>query len=258
LTINQASGCSYSIAPGSQTLPAAGGNGTVSVTAPGACSWTAASPVPWAHVTSGASGTGGGTVAFSADPNAGPARNTTLTIAGQSFALNQDGDCGYAVTPDTLAKGNAAATDAVNVAALAGCNWTAVSNVPWVKITNGATGSGMGRVEVAFDANVGPARNGTLTVATRTVTVSQDTGCTFTLGAPSFAASALGGPGSVTVTTATGCFWTATSQDQWIVIVTGAVGSGDGTVTFLVAPNLTGAARSGTILIAGQTFTVTQ
>jgi hypothetical protein len=258
LTVNQASGCSYSIAPGAQTLPAAGGNGTVNVTAPAACSWTAASPVPWARVTSGASGTGGGTVAFTADPNTGPSRSATFTIAGQPFTLSQDGDCGYAVTPDTLARGSGATADAVSVAAFAGCSWTAVSNVPWVHITNGATGSGMGRVDVAFDANTGPARNGTLTVATRAVTVSQDTGCTFALGAPSYAAPALGGAGSVSVTTAGGCTWTAASQDLWIIITAGGSGSGDGTVAFLVAPNLTGAARSGTIVIAGQTFTVTQ
>jgi hypothetical protein len=258
LTVSQGSGCSYSINPPAQTLPAAGGNGTVSVTAPAACAWTAASTVPWARVTAGASGTGGGTVAFTADPNTGAARSGTFTIGGQTFTLTQDGDCGYAVTPDTLAKGSGPANDGVNVTALAGCSWTAVSNVPWVQITNGAAGSGMGRVDVAFDANTGPARSGTLTVATRAVNVSQDSGCTFVLGAPSFAAPALGGPGTVTVTAAAGCTWTAVSQDSWIVITLGASGSGDGTVVFLVAPNLTGAARAGTIIIAGQPFTVTQ
>jgi hypothetical protein len=258
LTVNQAGGCSYSIAPTAQNLPATGGNGTVNVTAPAACAWTAASTVPWARVTSGASGTGGGTVAFTADPNTGTARSGTFTIAGQPFTLTQDGDCGYAVTPDTLARGSGATNDAVNVTALAGCSWTAVSNVPWVQITNGAAGSGMGRVDVAFDANTGPARSGTLTVATRTVTVGQDSGCTFTLGAPSYAAPPGGGPGSVTLTTVAGCPWTATSQASWIGITSGSSGSGDGTVQFLVEPNGTGAARAGTIAIAGQTFTVTQ
>jgi hypothetical protein len=258
LTVTQATGCSYSIAPGAQTLPAAGGNGTVNVTAPAACAWTAASTVPWARVTAGASGTGGGAVTFTADPNTGPARTGAFTIAGQPFTLTQDGDCGYAVTPDTLARGSGATNDALNVTAAAGCSWTAVSNVPWVRIINGATGSGMGRVEVAFDANTGPARSGTLTVATRTVNVSQDSGCTFTLGAPSYAAPATGGPGSVTVTTAAGCTWTAVSQVPWISVTSGSSGSGDGTVQFLVEPNGTGAARAGTIVIAGQTFTVTQ
>jgi hypothetical protein len=258
LTVSQASGCTYTILPVSQTLPAAGGNGTVNVTAQAACAWTAASTVAWARVTAGASGTGDGVVTFTADPNVGPTRTGTFTIAGKTFTLTQEGDCGFAVTPDTLARGSGATTDAVNVTAAAGCNWTAVSNVPWVRITAGAAGTAAGRVEVAFDANTGPARSGTLTVATRTVNVSQESGCTLTLGAPSHAASALGGAGTVTVTTAAGCTWAAVSQDGWIIITAGASGAGDGTIAFLVTPNLTGAARTGTILIGGQTFTVTQ
>jgi hypothetical protein len=41
-------------------------------------------------------------------------------------------------------------------------------------------------------------------------------------------------------------------------VTAGAAGSQDGQVMFLVEQNGTGAPRSGTILIAGQTFTVTQ
>jgi hypothetical protein len=41
-------------------------------------------------------------------------------------------------------------------------------------------------------------------------------------------------------------------------VTKGASGSGDGTVEFTVAANATGAARSGTITIGGQVFTVQQ
>ena len=43
----------------------------------------------------------------------------------------------------------------------------------------------------------------------------------------------------------------------WIALVSGANGNGAGAVTFSVAAN-TGTARTGTLTIAGQTFTVTQ
>ncbi len=43
----------------------------------------------------------------------------------------------------------------------------------------------------------------------------------------------------------------------WIALVSGASGNGAGAVTFSVAAN-TGTARTGTLTIAGQTFTVTQ
>jgi hypothetical protein len=258
VTINQASGCSYAIAPMAQTLPGRGGDGTVAVTATAACAWTAASNIPWARVASGASGTGGGTVQFTADPNPGPARTGTFTIAGQTFTLTEEADCSYVVAPETFARGSGASTDRVDVSAATGCAWTAGSNAPWLTVTSGASGSGNGRVEFAIAANTGPARTGTLTVATRTVTVNQDSGCTFALSAPSYAAPVLGGPGTVNITAPADCPWTAVSQVPWVIVTVGAAGSGDGAILFLVTPNLTGAARSGAILIAGQTFTVTQ
>lgn len=53
-----------------------------------------------------------------------------------------------------------------------------------------------------------------------------------------------------------GCAWTAVSNVGWITILSGANGSGNGTVTYSVAS--TTRARSGTMTIAGQTFTVRQ
>jgi hypothetical protein len=68
----------------------------------------------------------------------------------------------------------------------------------------------------------------------------------------------VGGAGSVTVTAGEGCAWTAVSQISWIVVTSGAAGAGGGLVQFTVEPNSTGAARTGTIVIGQQTFTVNQ
>jgi hypothetical protein len=51
--------------------------------------------------------------------------------------------------------------------------------------------------------------------------------------------------------------WTAQSNDSWITITSGAAGTGSGTVGFSLQAN-TGAVRTGTITIEGQTFTITQ
>ena len=53
------------------------------------------------------------------------------------------------------------------------------------------------------------------------------------------------------------CPWVATSAASWVTITSGASGSGDGTVSFTVSVD-SGAARTGTITVAGQTFTVNQ
>jgi hypothetical protein len=86
---------------------------------------------------------------------------------------------------------------------------------------------------------------------------SAGTACTFTLSASGQSFPASGGGGTVGVTAAVGCAWSATSNAGWITITGGASGSGNGTVSFSVAANA-GTARTGTITIAGQTFTVSQ
>ena len=67
-----------------------------------------------------------------------------------------------------------------------------------------------------------------------------------------------GGRGSVTVNGTAGCPWTAASQVSWIAVESGWTGSGSGTVTYSVAPDLGTAPRTGTLAIGGQTFTVSQ
>jgi hypothetical protein len=83
--------CSFTLSPTSQSFEAAGGStGNVSVQASSTCFWTAASNVTWITVTSGASGTGNGTVVFQVQPNlTGQARTGSLTIAGQTFMVSQ-------------------------------------------------------------------------------------------------------------------------------------------------------------------------
>lgn len=82
---------SFSISPSSQNFSAAGGTGSVTVSAAPGCSWTAASNVPWTSITSGATGTGNGTVNYSVSANTGAARSGTLSIAGRTFTLDQQG-----------------------------------------------------------------------------------------------------------------------------------------------------------------------
>ncbi len=70
---------------------------------------------------------------------------------------------------------------------------------------------------------------------------------------------AAGGSGSIAIAGLGACSWTATSNASWITITSGLSGfaSNPPNVGFLVAAN-TGLARTGTITVSGQTFTVTQ
>jgi uncharacterized protein (TIGR03437 family) len=88
--------------------------------------------------------------------------------------------------------------------------------------------------------------------------VSSELVCTYSITPTSQSFPASGGNGSVNVRAPSGCNWTATSNGDWITINSSASGSGDGAVNFSVAENLSTSPRSGTLMIADQTFTVTQ
>jgi len=66
----------------------------------------------------------------------------------------------------------------------------------------------------------------------------------------------VGGSGSVNVLTADSCSWTAVSNDGFITITGGGSGTGNGAVSFMVGSTTT--PRTGTMTIAGLTFTVDQ
>jgi len=56
-----------------------------------------------------------------------------------------------------------------------------------------------------------------------------------------------------------GCSWTAVSNNpEWIIITSGSSGIGNGRVNYEVAANTSTTSRTGTMTIAGETFTVTQ
>jgi hypothetical protein len=101
-----------------------------------------------------------------------------------------------------------------------------------------------------------------LTVAisgdTRADIVLQRIVCVLTVSPTSASFSSSGGTATVTVTSQTaGCAWQATSNAAFITVTAGATGLDAGSVSFSVAVN-TGAARSGTLTIAGTTVAVSQ
>ena len=82
--------CTYAITPTSKTFHSTGDTAKVTVTSQSNCSWTAVSNVGWISITSGATGTGNGTVKYSVAVNPNKSQRTgTVTIAGQTFTVTQ-------------------------------------------------------------------------------------------------------------------------------------------------------------------------
>jgi hypothetical protein len=254
--------CAPSISPASQAVAAAGGTGSSTVTVAAGCLWTAASNATWITVTSGASGSGSGPVTFSVAANTGTTSRTgTLTIAGSTFTVTQAAPaCVPTISPASANVVAAATTGSVMVTAPATCAWTATSNATWLTISAGASDTGDGAVIYSVSANpTTSVRTGTLTIAGSTFTVTQAAGaCSYTISPTSQTVSATGGNGTVTVTTTSGCGWSATSGASWVTISGGTGRTGSGSVTFTAASNTTTAARTATLTIAGRSFAVNQ
>jgi hypothetical protein len=263
-TVTQAgaSSCTVALAPSSHQASAAGGAATVAVTADSSCAWTTTSDVSWLTVTSGGSGTGNGTVSYSVASNSGPVRTGSLTIGGRSFIVTQQGSgpapCTATLQPAALSVTTAAGTSTVAIAIGAGCAWSVVSHAGWLTVVGQGAGTGNGSVTISVAANSGGPRIGTLTIAGLTYQVSQAGNCSVSISPANQSVAAAGGPAAaVSVTANSGCTWTATTTAAWIAITSGANGSGGGAVGFTVAAN-TGPARIGTLTIGGQTHTVNQ
>lgn len=257
--------CQFDLQPAALALTASGGMQSAAVTTLSGCVWTATTDVPWVQFTSAVTGSGPGTIGFAVAPNVDPtSRAGTITVASRQLNVTQDGrapaSCTYILSETTVTPDASGGTGTVGVTAGPGCPWTATSTAPWISVVAGNAGAGNGQVGVVVAPNTGGARTGTLLIAGQTFTVVQEAGspsCTYALGASSAALPAAGGSGSVNVAAAGGCGWTASSTASWIVLTSGTTGSGDGLVSFTVAAN-TGSDRTGTIVAAGQTFTVTQ
>jgi len=178
------------------------------------------------------------------------------------LAVTVVSSCAYSLNPTAASESATAVSDSVALTATAGCSWTAVSNVNWITVTGGASGSGNGKIGYSMTANTASSvRSGSLTIAGLMFPVTQAgaPATTFALGSASASATAAGGSGTVAIVapskTAT---WKAVSNASWIVITSAASGTGSQNLTYTVAANSSTAARTGTLTIAGLTFTVNQ
>lgn len=127
-------------------------------------------------------------------------------------------------------------------------------------ITVAVNGDTQVEANETFTVNLSNAVNATITNGTAVGTILNDDGetCTYAISPTNLNTGANGGSGNtISVMTQAGCTFTASTNSSFITIDSVTNNSGNGTVGFSVAAN-SGAARTGTISIAGQQFTVNQ
>lgn len=243
---------------------------TINVTTTAGCAWSASSSATFITPVGATTGNGNGSAKFAVQANAGAARQGAVVVAGHTVTVSQDavGTCAVTIAPETATVQSGASDFTVDVTPVDGqaCSWTASSASPFITIKEGATGTGAGRAVLAIAANSGDARVGTATVGGRTVTLLQERFappapgvCAFTISPTSTTASAGGGQVLVTITKTQGasCPWTVQPQASFLSLLSAGSGTDSGSVSIGVAAN-TGGPRTGSVLIAGQTLTVSQ
>ena len=282
--VSQRAPCRYDVGPQNQGVNAGADEGSVSVRTQTECGWTATTDVGWITLSPPVAGNGNGTVGFTVTSNGGSERTGSIIIAGQGSVVTQAAaaaPCTLTISPASQSIDAAGgAGTAVTVSTQAGCRWNAASNAAWVTVTSGSNGTGNGSVGFTVAANTGASRTGTLTIGGRAFTVTQaaagtppptpapptpapptpappPSSCKYSISPADQSVEVNAGTRTVRVSTTAGCSWTAGSNASWITVTSGATGTGDGSVSFSYAAN-TGTSRTGTLTIAGQTFTLTQ
>ncbi len=82
--------CSYSLGAYSAKFGPSGGTGSFTVQTTSSCKWTASDNASWITITSGASGTGTGTVRYSVATNTGAQRTASITAGGRVYTVTQE------------------------------------------------------------------------------------------------------------------------------------------------------------------------
>ena len=175
-------------------------------------------------------------------------------LAGLTFIYPTSG-CTYTLSSSSTQVPAVASSFNVTVTTQAGCGWTVTGNPPWVTPAPlSGTGSGTVQVSIATNATTS-GRNVTLTIGGQPHAITQAP-CTCSINPTSASIPAVGSTLTISVA-ANSCNWTALSPVDWIVITSGASGSGAGAVMLSVTRNI-GPPRSALVRVAGQLVNVSQ
>lgn len=266
INLNSLTLCEPSVSPSSQALPGRGGAIAFALTLAPGCPWEAipngitlnnrthgvvtSSPIQVTGTVGQNNYTGGG-------------QTLSVAIGAATFTVNQGaGSCQDPVlSPTAVSYDSGGGLRNINLVLPSGCSWTAVSSAPWLSITADPSGTGPATIEIFAGQNSFSTRAATLTIDGKSVAVTQSGGkCTAVASATPLNFPGNGSTGTVSITTSAGsCDWSSYSTVPWIDLVPQfSNGQGSAIAPFVVGPNPGSVARTGSILMADKTLTITQ
>lgn len=178
------SGDTVYLLPTLAEVPISGGIGTVFVSAPLGCSWTATPFPEWLSIVV-VSGHGNGFIWYQSSSNESVARSGGLRISSsncstvpgaQEIRINQAGSaCTYSLNSYSQLVGPEQALVGTNLNTNdSSCPWIAISSAAWISFENPLPPTGSAPISLRIAANTSTTqRTGTVTIAGRTFTVTQ-------------------------------------------------------------------------------------
>lgn len=184
---------------------------------------------------------------------AGPAGSADLPITSNAYSKvgsslygaaflarisDTTAPCSYWLNPASMISYGAQSLS-FSVTAPSGCAWTATaSDNTWIAV-NTASGTASGVVSATLTANTtASTRTGSVSVNGQSFAITQaSASCKYSVSTPTTVPSS-GGTVEITVTASAGCPWSVMPLGPGITVVSGGSGTGNGTVTLSMAPNV--------------------
>ncbi len=247
--------------PMTRTFEKEGGGAAIIVKGSG--NWTATTKDSWINITPTTSGSGDGIVSYIVSVNrTSTQRIGVITIGGVQHTVYQNGYEATIFPTEAVCDLNGG-IGTISVTAEIGIAWDAKSNVSWISIVSGTSGTGSGTVifKVSSYAGSVATRTGTLTICGKTCTVTQ-TGEDVIISPVSADIDENSNIVLFNINALYSTSWTIKPNDEWISVLSKTNGSGDATVTLATTANLSYNQRVGTVSVEGKmgnkTFTITQ
>ena len=236
-----------------------GGTTNVGLSIGSRVAWTATENASWLHITSPKSGTGPTIVTFDIDANPRvEERVGTLTIADVVLTVRQRGLWAEVEADTTVAEVDGG-YGFVTVTTEADALWSATSHADWLTIVDGEESQGVGQVMWVADPYTDSthSRIGSMTVAAHKIYITQR-GYELSVSTNGVEVSSSSANGQIDVSSPPGTEWSVMATEPWITITSGSTGVGSGTVRYTVAENTSGVSRTGSIIVSGEEYVITQ
>lgn len=243
-----------SITPTTRNFPVGGGGNAIITSGSG--TWTAAVSDPWLTL-SATSGSVGTPVAYtvSASTNIGQ-RVGYVYVAGHTHTVTQDGYVAE-VSPTEITAESGGKTGTITLDSPGRYAWDACPNNDWLSITpTHGVASGTLTYRVA-PYNEVATRSGSFTVGGQTINVFQY-GRRMKLSQYSSSHDYFPHAIALTVNALAITSWSVTPNASWISVVDAGNGKGGDTVGLAIGENPSWKARTGTVTIGTETYTITQ